>query len=163
MKNRNPIIALMLFCTTTHAGINEDLNNFFQELNSGSGANVTQAAAWQGQAAGYLTGGSLFLRNPVRQIQLISVTLPDVKAGCGGIDAYLGSFSFINSDQIKVMAKQILSNAAGYAFDLALEAALPQAKAVKDYLQKLATDINNTNISTCQAAQGIVGGLWPKS
>lgn len=66
MKNRNPIIALMLFCTTTHAGINEDLNKFFQELNSGSGANVTQAAAWQGQAAGYLTGGSLFLRNPVR-------------------------------------------------------------------------------------------------
>ncbi|WP_334472494.1 conjugal transfer protein TraH [Arsenophonus sp. PmNCSU2021_1] len=163
MKNRNPIIALMLFAATAHAGINEDLNKFFQQLDSGSGGNITQAAAWQGQVAGYLTGGSLFLRNPVRQIQLVSVSLPEVKSGCGGIDAYLGSFSFINSDQIKVMAKQILSNAAGYAFDLALEAALPQVKAVKDYLQKLATDINNTNISTCQAAQGIIGGLWPKN
>ncbi|MDR5611491.1 MAG: conjugal transfer protein TraH [Arsenophonus sp.] len=163
MKKSNALIALMLFCTTTQAGINEDLNKFFQQLDSGSGGNVTQAAAWQRQAAGYITGGSLVLRNPVRQIQLISVTLPEVKSGCGGIDAYLGSFSFINSDQIKVMAKQILSNAAGYAFDLALETALPQVKAVKDYLQKLALDINNMNISTCQTAQGIVGGLWPKS
>ncbi|PAV11594.1 hypothetical protein CBG25_00285 [Arsenophonus sp. ENCA] len=163
MKNRNPLIALMLFGATAHAGITEDLNKFFQQLDSGSGANVTQAAAWQGQAAGYLTGGSLFLRNPVRQIQLISGTLTEVKSGCSGIDAYLGSFSFINSDQIKVMAKQILSNGAGYAFDLASETALPQVKAVKDYLQKLAADINNMNISTCQAAQGIVGGVWPKT
>jgi conjugative transfer pilus assembly protein TraH len=163
VKKRYTLIALMLFGATAQAGINEDLNKFFQQLDSGSGGNVTQAAAWQGQAAGYLTGGSLFLRNPVRQIQLISVTLPEVKSGCGGIDAYLGSFSFINSDQIKVMAKQILSNGAGYAFDLALETALPQVKAVKDYLQKMAADINNMNISTCQAAQGIVGGLWPKT
>nr|WP_119712718.1 conjugal transfer protein TraH [Arsenophonus endosymbiont of Aleurodicus floccissimus] len=134
MKNRNPIIALMLFDATAQAGINEDLNKFFQELDSVSGANVTQAAAWQGQAAGYLTGWSLslFLRNPVSQIQLISGTLPEVKSGCGGIDAYLGSFSFINSDQIKVMAKQILSNAAGYAFDLVLETALPQVKAPEE-------------------------------
>lgn len=49
MKKRYKLIALMLFCTTTAAGINEDLNKFFQDLNSGSGANVTQAAAWQGQ------------------------------------------------------------------------------------------------------------------
>lgn len=163
MKMRYSLITLTLLSATINAGINEDLNKFFQQLDNGGGANVTQSAAWQGQAAGYLTGGSLFVRNPVRQIQLISVTLPEVKSGCGGIDAYLGSFSFINSDQIKIMAKQILSNAAGYAFDLALETAMPQVKAVKDYLQKMATDINNMNISTCQAAQGIVGGLWPKT
>ncbi len=47
-------------------------------------------------------------------IQLVSMTLPDINAGCGGIDAYLGSFSYINSEQLQRFAKQIMSNAAGY-------------------------------------------------
>lgn len=157
-------IALLCLCSLSSplkADVNSDLNDFFNKL--GGGSNVTSGGAWQGQSAGYLTGGSLFVRVPVRNIQLISVTLPDVKAGCGGIDAYLGAFSYINSDQIKAIAKQILSNAVGYAFDLALETTMPQVKSVKDYLQRIAQDMNSLNVSTCQAAQGIVGGLAPKS
>lgn len=163
MKNNKKWVALCLAGAVfqAQAGINDDLNSFFNQM--GGGGNVSMPAAWQGQSAGYLTGGNLFMRMPVRNIQLVSVTLPDIKAGCGGIDAYLGSFSFINSDQLKVMGKQILSNAAGYAFDLGLETVCPQCKAVKDYLQRMATDINNMNISTCQAAQSIVGGLVPKT
>lgn len=163
MKNNKKWVALCLAGAVfqAQAGINDDLNSFFNQM--GGGGNISMPAAWQGQSAGYLTGGNLFMRMPVRNIQLVSVTLPDIKAGCGGIDAYLGSFSFINSDQLKVMGKQILSNAAGYAFDLGLETVCPQCKAVKDYLQRMATDINNMNISTCQAAQSIVGGLVPKN
>lgn len=158
------ILGLLLGGVTAavQAGLNDDLNNYFDKM-GGGGANVSAPAAWKGQAAGYLTGGNLFIRTPVRNIQLISVTLPDIKSGCGGIDAYLGAFSFINSDQLKIMGKQILSNAAGYAFDLALETTCPQCKSIKDYLQKLSSDINNMNVSTCQAAQSIVGGLWPKT
>ncbi len=44
------------------------------------------------------------------------MTLPDINAGCGGIDAYLGSFSFINGEQLQRFVKQIMSNAAGYFF-----------------------------------------------
>ena len=36
-------------------------------------------------------------------------------------------------------------------------------KQAKDFLQKLASDVNSMNMSSCQAAQGIVGGLWPKT
>ncbi|TNH04049.1 conjugal transfer protein TraH [Testudinibacter sp. TR-2022] len=147
--------------TGAQADVGSDLNDFFSKM--GGGANVTQGGAWKAQSAGYLIGGSLYARTPVRNIQLISITLPDVKAGCGGIDAYLGAFSYINSDQLKAMAKQILSNAVGYAFDLALETTMPTIKSVKDFLQKLATEVNSLNVSTCQAAQGIVGGLFPKS
>ncbi|EFA8566982.1 conjugal transfer protein TraH, partial [Escherichia coli O157] len=84
-------------------------------------------------------------------------------AGCGGIDAYLGSFSFINSEQIERFVKQLMGNAVGYFFDLALQTAVPGMKSVKDFMQKLASELNNMNISSCQAAQGIIGGLWPKN
>ena len=56
-----------------------------------------------------------------------------------------------------------MANAQGYFFDLALQTVAPELKDAKDYLQKLAADMNSMNISSCQAAQGIIGGLWPKT
>jgi len=145
--------------TPAQADVNSDLNGFFGSL--GYSGNVTQAQAWQGQAAGYFTGGSVYLRNPVKNVQLISMQLPSLNAGCGGIDAYLGSFSMISGEEIQRFVKQIMSNAAGYAFDLALQTMVPELKQAKDFLQKLASDVNSSNMSSCQAAQGIIGGLWP--
>ncbi|KEN10833.1 conjugative relaxosome accessory transposon family protein [Escherichia coli 7-233-03_S3_C3] len=49
--------------------------------------------------------------------------------------------------------KQIMSNAAGYFFDLALQTTVPEIKTAKDFLQKMASDINSMNLSSCQVAQ----------
>ncbi|WP_407222673.1 conjugal transfer pilus assembly protein TraH [Enterobacter roggenkampii] len=148
-----------LTALTAEADVNGDLNGFFNNL--GYSGNVTQAQAWQGQAAGYFSGGSVYLRNPVKNVQLVSMQLPSLNAGCGGIDAYLGAFSMISGEEIQRFVKQIMSNAAGYAFDLALQTMVPELKQAKDFLQKLASDVNSMNMSSCQAAQGIIGGLWP--
>lgn len=162
------IKALITACTVFFAGmsalpaqadVNGDLNGFFGSL--GYSGNVSQAQAWQGQAAGYYSGGSVYLRNPVKNVQLISMQLPSLNAGCGGIDAYLGSFSMISGEEIQRFVKQIMSNSLGYAFDLALQTMVPELKQAKDFLQKLASDVNSMNMSSCQAAQGIIGGLWP--
>ncbi|WP_416380975.1 type-F conjugative transfer system pilin assembly protein TrbC [Klebsiella pneumoniae] len=88
---------LSLFCGavlglsfSAAADVNGDMNNFFNKL--GFASNTSQPQVWQGQAAGYASGGSLYARTQVKTIQLVSMTLPDINAGCGGIDAYLGSF-----------------------------------------------------------------------
>lgn len=156
-----PCVVGVLISGFAQADVNSDMNDFFGKL--GFAANTSKAEVWQGQAAGYASGGSLYARTQVKSVQLISMTLPDINAGCGGIDAYLGSFSFINSDQIQRFAKQIMSNAAGYFFDLALQTTVPEIKTAKDFLQKMANDINSMNLSSCQAAQGIVGGIFPRT
>lgn len=140
------------------ASVNNDMNNFFNKL--GFEGNATDARAWEGQAAGYATGGNLFIRNQVKQLQIASFTPPSINAGCGGIDAYLGSFSHINGEQLQQFVKQLMQNSTGYFFDLALQTTVPELKSAKDFLQKMASDINSMNISSCQAAQGIIGGLW---
>ncbi|MCM2447852.1 conjugal transfer protein TraH [Rahnella sp. CG8] len=155
------IVTVMGMSTPALADVQGDLNGFFGSL--GYDGNVSKAQAWQGQAAGYITGGSVYLRNPVKQVQLISMQVPSLNSGCGGIDAYLGAFSFISGEEIQRFAKQIMSNAAGYAFDLALQTMVPELKQAKDFLQKIASDVNSANMSSCQAAQGIIGGLWPVS
>ncbi|WP_097295194.1 conjugal transfer pilus assembly protein TraH [Escherichia coli] len=152
---------LLTVTPVVSADVNSDMNHFFDKL--GFASNTTQPGVWQGQAAGYTYGGSLYARNQVKNIQLISMTLPDINAGCGGIDAYLGSFSFINGEQLQRFVKQIMSNAMGYFFDLALQTTVPEIKTAKDFLQKMANDINSMNLSSCQAAQGIIGGLFPQT
>jgi conjugative transfer pilus assembly protein TraH len=103
---------LSLFCGaalglsfSAAADVNGDMNNFFNKL--GFASNTSQPQVWQGQAAGYASGGSLYARTQVKTIQLVSMTLPDINAGCGGIDAYLGSFSFINSEQLQRFANKL--------------------------------------------------------
>ena len=162
VKSLSLVIGVLIaLSSTASADVNSDMNNFFNHL--GFASNTSQPQVWQGQAAGYASGGSIYARTQVKQIQLISMSLPDINAGCGGIDAYLGAFSFINGEQLQRFAKQIMSNAAGYFFDLALQTTVPEIKQAKDFLQKMASDINSMNLSSCQAAQGIVGGLFPRT
>ena len=150
-----------LAANTVFATIDNDLNAFYRGL--GYQSNVTAPTAFHDQAAGYYSGGSLFLRNQVKNVQLISAELPSFSGGCSGIDAFLGSFSVISTAQLTKMMKNILSSGGAYAFDLALTTTLPQIKSVKDYLQKYVNDINNTNINSCNTAEDLVGGLWPKT
>jgi len=163
MMRKSLIAGLLALCVSplSQADVNNDLNTYFSRL--GFEGNATQAQAWQGQAAGYATGGSLFLRNQVKNIQLMSFSPPSLTAGCGGIDSFFGSYSYINSEQLEAFIKNMMSNATGYFFDLALQTVAPELKDAKDFLQKIAQDVNSTNISSCQAAQGIIGGLWPKT
>ena len=148
--------ALLTVTPAASADVNSDMNQFFNKL--GFASNTTQPGVWQGQAAGYAYGGSLYARTQVKNIQLISMTLPDINAGCGGIDAYLGSFSFINGEQLQRFVKQIMSNAAGYFFDLALQTTVPEIKTAKDFLQKMASDINSMNLSS---RRGLLAGFSP--
>jgi len=151
----------LLLAAPVCADVNSDMNHFFGKL--GFEGNTSRPQVWQGQAAGYASGGSLYMRTAVRQIQMVSLSPPSLNAGCGGIDAYLGSFSHIDGEAMQRFVKQIMGNAAGYFFDLALQTTVPEMKQAKDFLQKLASDVNSANMSSCQAAQGIVGGLLPRT
>lgn len=120
-------------------------------------ASVTgPGSAYTGQAGGYYTGGNLSLRVPQDTYRLASVALPSIRGGCGGIDLFTGAFSFIGADQLIAMVKNIASNAAPYAFMLALtlisSPIADQLKTFEDWAQQ----INAFNISSCEAAEKVV-------
>lgn len=158
------LAGLLLSVSVAQASVESDMKSFFNDMTYSS--NATSAKAWQGQAARYMTGGSFYSRTGVKNIQMVSISLPSISSGCGGIDVYLGAFSFINADQFIAFMKQIMANSTGYMFEIALKTTVPELAAAKDYVQKLVSDLNQFNMSSCQAAQGIVGGLasmWSES
>lgn len=144
-----------------HANVGSALNSFFNDM--GAAANATGPVAYQGQSAGYYSGGNIWTRFPQRSVNPVNLQLPSVKAGCGGIDVFSGSFSFINSDEIVAMLKATANNALGFAFQLAIKAISPQISATIEEMAQKAQQMNQFNMNSCETAQNLVGGLWGKS
>lgn len=142
-------------------GISKDLMAFFKS--AGMASNVTTAGSYQDQAAGFYTGGSLVARNAVRNAQLATVQTPGFRAGCGGIDLWMGGFSHIKAEALVEMLRNIGSAAQSYAFMLVMQTVSPQIYNVLNEINNLATQINQTNINSCEAAATALGGVWPKS
>ena len=156
------VFSLIFFgISSSMANVNSDLNNFFNDL--GFSDNTTAPNAYSGQEAGYYSGGSLFARDSVRDVQIAQVQLPSFRSGCGGIDLFTGGFSFINSQQLVNLMNNIINNSMGYAFNLALESTTPEIANVMKYINSLANTINNANINSCETAAGLVGTVWPKT
>ena len=99
----------------------------------------------------------------MRSEQIATVNLPSFRAGCGGIDAFAGAFSFINSDQLIAFGRAVAQNAAGFAFELALETISPVIAETMAKLRALAQWINNQNMNSCETAQALVGAVWSKN
>jgi conjugative transfer pilus assembly protein TraH len=154
------IISLIIFFSPKNAeakSVADSMNGFWNDI-GGTSSNTTEAGGYQLQGAGYYTGGSFTARSKVINVNPISITPPGIRAGCGGIDVYTGAFSHINTDQFVALLKAIPSNAVGFAFQLALATLTPEIKTTMDQLQSIIDRVNNTNLNSCDMAQGLVGG-----
>jgi conjugative transfer pilus assembly protein TraH len=123
---------------------------------SGTLSNATGPGAYKSQTQNIYTGGELQLRFPTRTYQLWSMTLPSVNAGCGGVDAYLGSFSHISSDQFKDMLQAVARSYAGLLFKAALKSINPMIESVIGDLQKTLESVSQANGNTCAMAQALL-------
>lgn len=149
------IVILFAFAAPSHLARADWVNDFYNA--AGAGINVTSAGVYEGQAGGALSLGGFSMRVPPRNLQLFGVTPPGLKMGCGGIDFWAGSFGFINKDQFVALARNIGQNAVSYFFQLALKTMAPEIEGTIAYLQGLAQKMNEFNMNTCSAKDGLFG------
>lgn len=141
------------------ANINSEMQSFFNEL--GAYGNVSGPQILKGQTGTAFAGGSLYMRAPQRNYNLFSLAPPSVKAGCGGIDLFAGSFSFLNAEQLTALLQNLANNAIGVAFQLAIESISPELAGLLKWAQDQASKLNNFNLNSCQLATGLVTAAWP--
>jgi conjugative transfer pilus assembly protein TraH len=154
------LAATSLVVTPLQANVGDSMDRFMDDM--GAAGNVTGPTAFQGQSAGYYSLGNVWTRFPQRTTNIANLQLPRARAGCGGIDIFAGSFSFINASEIVALLKAVANNAVGFAFSLAIDTVCPEcSKIMQEFAQK-AQLMNNLNINSCELAQGLVGGIWPK-
>ena len=155
------VIILGLLSSPSEADIATDLMTFFKT--NGMASNVTSPGSYKDQTGGYYTGGSLSTRTGARNAQMGTLQMPGFRGGCGGIDLWTGGFSHISAKEMVEMLRNIGSSAESYAFMLAVQTVSPQIYNIMNELNALATQINQTNINSCEVAATALGGIWPKS
>jgi conjugative transfer pilus assembly protein TraH len=153
-------LLLVVFCAPAQAadpagsGISTQMSTLFDTL-----LNYTAPTAHLGQRRGVLTGGSVNARNRIMNESLWHFVPPSFNAGCGGIDLFAGSFSFISAEQFQTLLRAIAANAAGYAFEVALGAMCKECLETMETLQKKIQALNQGFANSCQLAKGLVNDV----
>ncbi len=145
---------MLSFSFQTHAGLSDDMHRFFEQI--GAHANVTPGSAYKGQEGGFYTGGSLFARTPAREIQMLNIQMPNIGAGCNGIDLFTGGVGFIDARRFVETLKAIGANTAGYVFSLGAKQISPQIMNQIEEMISMANNANWNNINSCQMGMNLV-------
>lgn len=138
------------FAAPASADIDQEMNLMLDSM-----TNITDPSVSMGPRRGVISGGAYTMRNKVKRLNLVTIDPPHFQAGCSGIDAYFGSMSWASKEQVIEMMRAVASNAAGYAFSLALNAACADCDAqIKDYVAKM-QQWTSRLANSCEAAKPI--------
>lgn len=156
MNSKLQQIVMVLFVLTVSpfafsAGMQTQLDNIFTEME-----NYTEPGSYETQRRSAYFGGRYTYKTKIFDENLISMQLPSARGGCGGIDIFGGSFSFINSDQVVQLLRSVAANAKGYAFQLAMDNMCPNCMEWMNELQTKIQKLNEHLGNSCQLAQGLV-------
>ncbi len=120
---------------------------------------VSAPNSLEGQKRGYFTGGSFDARWYTSNDHIFSINRPKFKSGCGGIDAFMGGFSFLNFNYLVQKLQNMLQAAPAIAFDLALQTLSSQASTSLGKFETITDKLNNLQLDDCQAGKAMVATL----
>ena len=114
------LLILITFALSARAGFVAD---FLQK--GGAMTNSTAAGVREAGAVHTVTGGGFVYKVPRNDFTAFAVTPPSLKAGCGGIDLFLGAFSIPSREEFVNFLKSVGTALPGLAFQLALQTMAP--------------------------------------
>lgn len=116
----------------------------------------TQPGSFEDQARGYVTAGGMSGRIDVHDDYPLSLTLPKVKAGCGGIDMFLGGMSFLDPDYLVQKLETILQAAPAVAFQYLLETLDEKMGNIISKMEAATNYLNSIQVNDCRLANRMV-------
>ena len=155
MKKGTLIVFTALFIGLFSTALADEwIDNWIQQATKSS-PNMFEA-----QKRGYASAGNLSLRFNNESDYLVSIAPPRFRAGCGGIDMFFGSFSYLKEDYLLKKLERIAEGTmATFVFDIAMSVlSEPVQKSMKS-LEALIDRLNQLQIDDCKAAKGVAAYL----
>lgn len=116
----------------------------------------TSPGSFEDQTRGYVTAGGMSGRVDVHDDYLMSLTLPKVKAGCGGIDMFLGGMSFLDPDYLVQKLESILQAAPAVAFQYLLETLDEKMGNIISKMEAATNYLNSIQVNDCRLSNRMV-------
>lgn len=154
----NVIVAFALSGALLSPAQAVDLGAAFNSITAGVSANVDSPSAFSSQARVGMSGGGVDIRVPrgSGSPQLVSLTPPTVSAGCNGISAHFGGFSFISGQEFGKLLKNVASGAAlGFVSSLVMKTLCPVCEQVISNLTNTAREAAKSIRDSCQLGKNL--------
>jgi conjugative transfer pilus assembly protein TraH len=119
-------------------------------------ATYTSSGSFSDQTRGYVSAGGMSGRVDVHSDYAMSLTLPKVKAGCGGIDMFLGGMSFLDPDYLVQKLESILQAAPAVAFQYLLETLDEKMGNIISKMEATTNYLNSIQVNDCRLANRAV-------
>ena len=119
-------------------------------------ATVTPMGRFDTQRRGYFSGGGVAARWRTASEYPFTVSLPRINAGCGGIDAFLGGFSFMDPEYLVQKFQRTIQAAPAVAFDIALKELTKELPDSVKRIISMADQINQIQVNECAIAKRVV-------
>ncbi len=150
MKKRLLISMILVLAMSGIAFADDWIDNWIQQATH-SGPNM-----FESQKRGYASAGSLSLRFRNENDYLVSVAPPRFRAGCGGIDMFMGSFAYLDAEYLMEKLERIAEGGvATFVYDIAMSVlSEPIQKSMKS-LEAMVDRLNQLQIDDCRAAKGV--------
>ena len=154
MKRRAPLLTaiLLMACPIGNASA-----GFLEDYYDAAGAmsSVTPAGVRESQSVRLATGGSFVVKTPRKDFTPFMLEAPSLKAGCGGIDIFLGAVSIPSREEFVSFLRGIGTAMPGLAFQVALQALSPDLNEQVSAFRDLIRDYTEKFSDSCTAAQTI--------
>ena len=145
------VVPTFLCVQTAGAGFVKDYFDATQAM-----SNITEAGVREAGAVSTVTGGGFVYRTPRTDFVPFSVTPPSLKAGCGGIDLFLGAFSIPSREEFVSFLKSVGTALPGLAFQLALQTMAPDLNEQVGRYADLIRSYTNRYTDSCEAARALL-------
>lgn len=150
-RPRQAVLALLIAAAaSTPAAAQSWAEHWFDNVT------YTSPGSFEDQARGYVTAGGFSGRVDVHNDYLMSVTLPKVRAGCGGIDMFLGGMSFLDPDYLVQKLESILQAAPAVAFQYLLETLDEKMGNIISKMEAATNFLNSIQVNDCRLANRMV-------
>lgn len=145
LKKVIAVLILVVFITTSTYSTAQAgwLDNWFDQ-HVASGPNY-----FEGQKRGYFTAGSFSARIPTSTDYLLSIEPPRIKAGCGGIDIFLGGIGFTDFKYLVEKLQRLIKAAPVVAFQIALNTLSSQLEGIISKVEDIINALNSLQLNEC--------------
>lgn len=120
------------------------LDELFDSYSSGEGGEINA------RGGTVYSGGEFTARFNQPRVSVASLQSPSIKASCGGVDMYAGSFGFMSSDEVVQVARGVAQGAAVYFFDMAIESICSSCSKTMSKIQSWIQAANKFARNSCQ-------------
>ncbi|ELY3740535.1 conjugal transfer protein TraH [Cronobacter turicensis] len=128
-------------------------------------------SSFDSQKRGYYTMGGFTARTTSSTDYPITISPPRLSVGCGGIDGFLGGFSFLDPDFLVEKAQRAMQAAPYVAFDMALKTMCKECADTLGKIEQITNFLNGIQLNECALAKPIatamverdptaLSGLW---